>query len=79
VIIPKSVSPKRIKSNSEIFDFEISPEDMKEVSKLRDLRYIHIDWKQLALICLSARCARRIPCKCSGSSLSRCMWRGCIS
>jgi diketogulonate reductase-like aldo/keto reductase len=31
VIIPKSVSPKRIKSNAEIFDFEIPPEDVKEV------------------------------------------------
>jgi diketogulonate reductase-like aldo/keto reductase len=41
VIIPKSVSPKRIKSNSEIFDFEISPEDMKEVSTSRDLHSLH--------------------------------------
>lgn len=32
MIIPKSVSQKRIESNANIFDFEISDEDIKEVS-----------------------------------------------
>ncbi|RSH83017.1 hypothetical protein EHS25_005727 [Saitozyma podzolica] len=42
VIIPKSVSPKRIKSNAEIFDFEIPPEDMKELDALDE--YLVTDW-----------------------------------
>ena len=32
IIIPKSVSQKRIISNAQIFNFELSPEEMKEVS-----------------------------------------------
>ncbi|MCY6482960.1 aldo/keto reductase [Clostridium aestuarii] len=34
VTIPKSIKSERIKSNSEIFDFEISDEDMKRISEL---------------------------------------------
>ena len=30
-MIPKSVSAKRIKSNSEVFDFKLSDEEMLEV------------------------------------------------
>lgn len=34
VTIPKSIKPERIKSNTDIFDFEISNEDMKKISEL---------------------------------------------
>lgn len=34
VTIPKSIDPARIKGNSEIFDFEITEEDMKKIEEL---------------------------------------------
>ena len=34
VTIPKSIHPERIKANSEIFDFEISPDDMESMKQL---------------------------------------------
>jgi len=34
VTIPKSVHPERIRSNAEIFDFEIEEEDMKRINSL---------------------------------------------
>ncbi|MNY67640.1 Glyoxal reductase [compost metagenome] len=34
VIIPKSVTPSRIKENSEIFDFELSVEEVSAISAL---------------------------------------------
>lgn len=37
VPLPKSVSAQRIKENSEIFDFEISDEDMERISNLKNL------------------------------------------
>ncbi len=39
VVIPKSVTPSRIKENAEIFDFELSAQDLEKLSKQdRDLR-----------------------------------------
>ncbi|KAK4686791.1 hypothetical protein P7C73_g3337, partial [Tremellales sp. Uapishka_1] len=42
VVIPKSVSQKRIISNSQIFDFAIDAEDMKELDGLDE--YLVTDW-----------------------------------
>ncbi|WP_100330489.1 aldo/keto reductase [Bacillus xiapuensis] len=40
IIIPKSVHAERIQQNADIFDFELSPEDMKKINRLnKDQRF----------------------------------------
>ncbi|MDB5238895.1 MAG: hypothetical protein JWO00_230 [Candidatus Parcubacteria bacterium] len=42
IVIPKSVREARIKENIDVFDFEISPEDMKAIDALNE--NLHITW-----------------------------------
>lgn len=46
VVIPKSVNPKRIKENSEIFDFELSAEEQNKITSLNiNHRFVNpIEW-----------------------------------
>ncbi|XP_054718948.1 aldo-keto reductase family 1 member B1-like [Uloborus diversus] len=45
VVIPKSVTEERIKSNFEIFDFELTPEEMEALSNFKQkYRYCHLNW-----------------------------------
>lgn len=39
IILPKSMTPSRIRSNSEIFDWELSAEDLEELNKLGEENY----------------------------------------
>jgi len=42
VVIPKSTHPERIKENSEVFDFEISPADTSKLDSLGE--DLHTVW-----------------------------------
>ena len=43
VVIPKSVTPERIHSNADIFDFELSAEDMEAINGMNQDRRIGPD------------------------------------
>ncbi|XP_056643554.1 aldose reductase-related protein 2-like [Diorhabda sublineata] len=46
VVIPKSVTPSRLKSNFDLYDFELDDEDMKKIEELNVGEHVRIcDWR----------------------------------
>lgn len=41
--LPKSITPARIRENADVFDFDLSPEDMRKISALKDVAGLHAD------------------------------------
>ncbi|XP_077122951.1 aldo-keto reductase family 1 member C1-like isoform X1 [Ranitomeya variabilis] len=48
VVLAKSFNPERIKENFQVFDFDLSDEDMKSLDGVnKDMRYMNVDsWKE---------------------------------
>ena len=47
VVIPKTVTPSRVRENWEVFDFKLSEDDQKIIDGLnKDLRYCHVKWME---------------------------------
>ncbi|GFS73701.1 aldo-keto reductase family 1 member B1 [Nephila pilipes] len=45
IVIPKSVTEDRIRNNFEIFDFELTSEEMDQISNFQEVyRYCHLNW-----------------------------------
>ncbi|KAF8792928.1 Aldo-keto reductase family 1 member B1 like protein [Argiope bruennichi] len=45
IVIPKSVTEERIRNNFEIFDFELTPEEMDLINSFTEnYRYCHLNW-----------------------------------